>query len=391
MSKIKVLVVDDSAFMRKVIKDMVESEPNLEVVGVARNGQEAIQKVPELKPDVVTLDVEMPVMDGLDTLTELVGKYKLPVIMLSSTTSAGAENTLIALERGAFDFIAKPSGSISLDLHKVKGELLEKIHLAFNNAHKISATTSYKFDRYKHTKPTLYNKQVINKPAVEKPVVEKQSPRFMKPPLAPPVNNVNVNAVDSKLKNIVLIGTSTGGPKALQRVLTSLPRLENTAVLIVQHMPASFTQSLAKRLDQLSPHDVVEASNGELIRGGTVYIAPGGFHMTIKALSQKKYAIHLDQEPPRGGHRPSVDVMYESATVIKDLKMVSVIMTGMGKDGTEGLRKLKQVKTNVYSIAEDESTCVVYGMPRSVVEANLINEIAPLDQIHLALQRMILE
>lgn len=373
MAKIRVLVVDDSAFMRKVIKDLLETDPNLEVIGTARNGQDALEKVPQLKPDVVTLDVEMPVLDGLDTLKELVGKYHLPVIMLSSTTKIGAENTVIALERGAFDFISKPSGSISLDLHKVSEELITKVHLAAKHGIK---------------KPlSRLHKTVLNKEKNEL----KKKPELLTWTRESSLEKKAAGAsLDLKLKNIVLVGTSTGGPKALQQFLSNLPRFDHTALLVVQHMPPSFTLSLAKRLDQMSAYDVVEAKDGDLIKGGSVYIAPGGFQMMVRALNHQKLAIQTTQDPPRGGHRPSVDVLFESAVSIPHQQLYSVIMTGMGKDGTEGLRKLQQEK-KVFSIAEEESSCVVYGMPRAAIEAKLVHEIAPLTQIHEVLQRLLKE
>jgi two-component system chemotaxis response regulator CheB len=364
MSKIKVLVVDDSAFMRKVIKDLLQSDANLEVIGTARNGQHALDQLPNLQPDVVTLDVEMPILDGLDTLKEIVEKYKIPVIMLSSTTSEGTENTLIALERGAFDFVAKPSGSISLDLHKVQSDLIQKVKLAHQSRnHSTNSSKPTKTVTKLEKPPTPYKNSGLVPPST--PLLRKES---------------------TGLRHLILIGTSTGGPKALQKLLISLPQINNAAIFIVQHMPPSFTKSLAKRLNQLTPHDVVEAQDGELIRGGHVYIAPGGFHMTVKTI-QSKLAVYLHQEPPRGGHRPSVDVMFESFMDVKGYELTALILTGMGKDGTEGLRKLTR-RRQVYAVAEDESTCVVYGMPRSVIEAQLIDEIAPLDKVHTVLERL---
>jgi two-component system chemotaxis response regulator CheB len=365
MSKIKVLVVDDSAFMRKVIKDLLHSDANLEVIGTARNGQHALDQLPNLQPDVVTLDVEMPILDGLDTLKEIVEEYKIPVIMLSSTTRVGAENTLIALERGAFDFVAKPSGSISLDLHKVQSDLIQKVKLA-HQSRNYSTRNS--------------------KPVGTVTKLEKLPTPYKSSGLAPPLSTLSLRKEGTGLRHLILIGTSTGGPKALQKVLISLPKIDNAAIFIVQHMPPSFTKSLANRLNQLTPHDVVEAQDGELIRGGHVYIAPGGFHMTVRTI-QNKLAVSLDQEPPRGGHRPSVDVMFESFMDVKGYELTALILTGMGKDGTEGLRKLTQCR-QVYAVAEDESTCVVYGMPRAVIEAQLIDEVAPLDQVHTVLERL---
>ena len=227
MSRRKILVVDDSAFMRKVIKDLLESDPALEVIDTARNGQEALDKLRTLQPDCITMDVEMPILDGLSTLEKIVQHYpSLPVIMLSSTTDAGTENTLRALELGAFDFVTKPSGSISLDIHKVKDELIEKVKLACTHARRSSPRS------------------------VSQSVVEQQ--------MVVPIDKKLKTSVSTPLKNIILIGTSTGGRRALQKVLQQISKLEDTAILIVQHMPPLFTKSLARRLNQLSVFEVQE-------------------------------------------------------------------------------------------------------------------------------------
>lgn len=376
MSKIKVLVVDDSAFMRKVIKDKLELDSDIEVVGTARNGQDALDKIPILLPDVITLDVEMPVLDGLETLKIINEKYKCPTIMLSSTTRVGAENTMIALERGAFDFVSKPSGPISLDLHKVQVELIEKVKLAYHHKgkHLLSQSKTKVSDHYKPAQQWIK----LEKKA---PLYDQEVKKISSPPLP--------QKIDADLKHLIVIGTSTGGPKALQKVLTSLPNQKQAGILIVQHMPPAFTKSLANRLNQITSHNVREAEDGELIRGGHVYVAPGGYHMEVKPI-HKKLAIHLHLGPTRSGHRPSVDVLLESVGNVIGFEIISLIMTGMGKDGTEGLKKLSNQR-KVYAIAEDESTCIVYGMPRSVIEAKLVDEICPLDQIHLAIERLIKE
>lgn len=350
---INVFVIDDSSFMRKVISDLVETDSNLEVIQTARNGKDALQKLAKItkQVDVITLDVEMPELDGLQTLKFLKEEYaEIPVIMLSSTTKAGAENTLIALERGAFDFIAKPSGPISLDIHQVQDELITKIKLAYEN-----------------------------KIHDEKPIVERSLPQT-------PIKKSRKN-VRKDLSHIIMIGTSTGGPKALYKLLTSLPRLDRAAILIVQHMPPSFTHSLADRLNKQTVHRVHEASDGDQIKGGHIYIAPGDYHMEIEQ-EDMDYKISLNQSSLRGGHRPSVDVMLESAKHVHDSQLVAVILTGMGKDGTEGLKALRQTN-DVYSLAEDESTCVVYGMPRSVAESGLADEVIPLHNIHIMITRYV--
>lgn len=344
MKQISVLVVDDSAFMRKLIKDFLTEDPRINVLDTARNGQEAIDKTIKLKPDVVTMDVEMPVLNGIEAVKQIMDLHPIPVIMLSSTTRAGAANTILAMEAGAIDFIAKPSGSISLDLHKVKQTLIEKV------------ITSSK----------ARIKPVFN---VQKQAVYKNAARTLE---------------KNDLPKLILIGTSTGGPRALQTVIASLPAHIEAPVLVVQHMPAGFTQSLANRLDSLSEVHVKEAEQGEPLKKGTVYIAPGGFHMR---LSQRmgQLLLTLDKEPPVGGHRPSVNVLFKSAASLKNYHKVAVIMTGMGSDGTHGILELKEAgQTSV--IAEAEESCIVYGMPKAAVLTKKVDEVVHVESIAGAIQ-----
>lgn len=345
MKKIKVLVVDDSAFMRKLITDFLSEEPQIEIVGTARNGLEAIEKIKMLQPNVVTLDVEMPVMNGLDALQKIMADEPLPVVMLSSTTSEGATNTILAMQYGAVDFIEKPSGPISLDLHKIKQEIISKV---------IQASRA-NLRSFRVTKP---NSRTIQ------------------------YNSSNSNLKTSKLgteNKLVCIGTSTGGPRALQQVLTSLPEDFGAPILIVQHMPKGFTKSLAARLDSLSKIRVKEAEDGEIVKNGTAYIAPGGYHLTVTK-HKLSLLIKLDQSPPRRGHRPSVDVMFESISRLDDYERIAVIMTGMGSDGTAGLKYLKEAGNTVV-IAESEETAVIFGMPKSAINANVVDNVVNLDNI----------
>lgn len=367
--KSKLLIVDDSAFMRKLISDFFVGNSKIEVVGTARNGKDALSKIATLKPDVVTMDVEMPEMNGLEALKEIMSSTPLPVIMLSSTTKSGAENTMIAMEYGAVDFIAKPSGNISLDLHKVKEELVRKIEqAALIPIGKLQRNIN-PVKQPKVSSP-LVNNGNIKKEPVERVVPNKSQPTATK--VSKEWNKVG--------KKVVLIGTSTGGPRALQEVITKLPKNIQAPVLIVQHMPAGFTKSLATRLDQISNIHVKEAENGDILHNGTAYIAPGGYHMKLKKMATG-YAILLDNvEPPRVGHRPSVDVMFEDASQFTDFDKIAVVMTGMGYDGSKGLIELKK-KGNVVAIAESADTCIVYGMPKAAVETQLVDEVADVDDI----------
>ncbi|MFV8827170.1 protein-glutamate methylesterase/protein-glutamine glutaminase [Alkalihalobacterium sp. APHAB7] len=343
--KITVLVVDDSAFMRKVISDLLQQDERIEVIGTARNGQDALDKLTTIKPDVITLDVEMPILDGLGTLKRIMKESPIPVVMVSSTTLEGAENTVLAMEYGAVDFIAKTSGSISLDLHKIKAEIINKV---------ILASQSHVTNFIKNTEKLSGNRVDVRK---------HDHCRFDK----------------NSQKKLIAIGTSTGGPKALQHVLTKIPASIDAPILIVQHMPPGFTKSLANRLNTLCHIEVKEAEDGEIIKNGVAYVAPGGFHLTVKKAGTA-LVVQLNQLPPRKGHRPSVDVMYESLADIPNYSILSVIMTGMGADGSEGLVKLKK-HADSYSIAESEDSCIVYGMPRSAIKTNHVDEIVHLQNI----------
>lgn len=366
------MVVDDSAFMRKLISDFFVGNSKVEVVGTARNGKDAIKKIQSLRPTVVTMDIEMPEMNGLDALKEIMTICPVPVVMLSSTTQRGAENALSAIELGAVDFVAKPSGTISLDLHKIQTELV----------HKVEQAALVPISKLK--KPSGSKRQ--QEPALNVSTIRRESPNEGK--IVSPVNisptkvelsrsRVEWNKIGRK---IVLIGTSTGGPRALQEVITKIPKTIQAPILIVQHMPAGFTKSLATRLDQLSEITVKEAEQGDILQNGVAYIAPGGYHLKLRKVGTS-FGIVLDSnEPPRSGHRPSVDVMFEDVSQWKDFDKVAVIMTGMGQDGSNGLKVLKSTG-NVIAIAESAETCIVYGMPKAAVETQLVDEVADVDDI----------
>jgi len=346
LNKIRVLVVDDSAFMRKVISDIINNDPGLQVIDKARNGQEAIEKVIKLNPDVVTMDIEMPGLDGLTALKTIMNSRPVPIIMLSSITTKGAEKTLMALQLGAFDFIAKPSGGISLNIKDIQEEIISKIKLAAAARGKLGSLTSAQ---------SAKNFSVKAVPFIKK-----------KP-------------IKMDFAKIILIGTSTGGPKALYTVLPKFPPDLEVPILVVQHMPPNFTKSLAERLDAASSIRVKEAEQGEEILPGYAYIAPGDFHLHVINNSRNRLAISLSTDPPRRGHRPSVDELFES--VARNFKgdIIAVVMTGMGNDGTEGLKAIKE--RGGFVIAEHLSTCIVYGMPRAAVESGRVDKIVPLNEI----------
>jgi two-component system chemotaxis response regulator CheB len=341
----RVLVVDDSAFMRRVIGEAVSAEPDMQLAGVAINGLDALIKVELLQPDVITLDVEMPEMDGLAALRHIMRRYPRPVVMVSSLTQAGTVTTIRALTIGAVDFVAKPSGAISLDFQRVREELIHKVRLAA---------------RARVRGPAERVERAATSPAR----------------LAPPPRTLRVAGDFEKL---VVIGSSTGGPRALATLVPALPSDGHTAYLIVQHMPAGFTRSLAERLDSLSALTVREAVDGDHLTAGTVLVAPGDYHVRVNP----RGCVQLDQEPKIHGVRPSVDVTLYSVAQHFGSRTVAAILTGMGSDGAAGAAAIRQARGLV--LAEDESTCVVWGMPRAVVEHGGADRVVPLDAMALAI------
>jgi len=350
---IKVLVVDDSAFMRKMLSEMLEKHDNITVIEKARNGKDAIEKVKKFDPDVITMDVEMPIMSGLEALKEIMSQHPKPVIMVSSVTKAGADTTIMAMEYGAVDIISKPSGSISLDIDKVESDIIDKV---------LSAA-SVPLKKLNQQHPTIVKKHLPEKMVgLEKRLLTGRTKQPLK-----------------GISKIVLIGTSTGGPKALQQVLPYLPKDFPHPILIVQHMPKGFTKSLSERLNSLSEITVKEAENGEVIKKGVAYIAPGGYHLKVRTIGTS-VAVHLDQSPLVNGHRPSVDAMFSAFTTVDIDDFITVILTGMGSDGKKGLVSLKELK-NTIAIAESETSSVVFGMPRAAIETNLVDDVVNLNQI----------
>jgi two-component system chemotaxis response regulator CheB len=344
--KIKVLVVDDSAFMRKVIADMISSDDDLEVVGAARNGEEALQMIVSQKPDVVTMDVEMPKMDGLTALKQIMEVSPMPVIMLSSLTTNGAVETLKALDYGAFDFITKPTSLIKVSTPEVREELLSKIKIA---------------SRTKVYKPNV----AIRQP---RPIPTTSKESF----------KATVSQGRTKFKKLIAIGTSTGGPRALQDVIPFIPRDIDASILIVQHMPPGFTKSLADRLDSMSQIHVKEAEDGDVMQAGVAYLAPGDSH--IKVTKQAgQFVIKLDNGERVSGHKPSVDAMMYSIASLNDRNVIGVIMTGMGADGADGMSKVKANRGFV--IAQDEESCVVFGMPKSTIKLGVVDKVVSLTNI----------
>ncbi len=348
MYMIRVLVVDDSIFMRNIIADMISENKNIEIVGRAKNGQEAVEMNLQLKPDVITMDVEMPIMNGLEALKRIMSDRPTKVIMVSSLTTEGAKETIEALNSGAYDFVSKPSGQISLDIRKVKEELTAKILS--------SVEANIKILKENSIESGIDNSKI----KLKKFIKEQESKPF------------------SDKERVVAIGISTGGPKALQTIIPMFPENIDAAVLVVQHMPPKFTKSLADRLDVLSNVKVKEAEDGDVIKKGVVFIAPGDYHMTVSDERGIKY-IRLNQNPPCTGHRPSANVMFDSVAESYGKNAIGVIMTGMGGDGAEKLKKLREFGGR--TIGQDKDSCVVYGMPRVAAEMGAVEFVEELEKI----------
>lgn len=348
MKSIRVLVIDDSAFMRKVIKDMLESDQRIQVIATARNGEDGIRKIKKLSPDVVTLDIHMPVMDGITALQYIMGECPVPVVMLSSATAEGADKTLQAISNGAVDFITKPSGNLSMENGQITQEIISKVIAASG----VSITE-------KPEESTIQSTDI-------------------------PVQN----GKQTYSRTIVTIGTSTGGPRALQQVIPCLPADFSAPILIVQHMPPGFTKSLAERLNSMSAVHVKEAVHGEILEDGTAYIAPGNYHMHVKKRGIAM-VVELSQKEPVNGHRPSVDVLFESAGDLDQTNKIAVILTGMGSDGSNGIKRMKTKDPSTITIAESEKTAVIYGMPKSAVKTNCVNHIVALNQVADTLENLV--
>ncbi len=350
MAKVRVVVVDDSALVRSLLTEIINRQPDMLCVGAAADPLVAREMIRELNPDVITLDVEMPRMDGLEFLSRLMRLRPMPVVMVSTLTEQGADITLRALEMGAVDYVAKPRIGVSGGLNDLAGEIVEKIRIA----------------------ASAHVKRITNTPgahAVQSPsgAVSVDAPRAPLPRLS--------------TEKIICIGASTGGTEAIREVLTPLPA-DSPAIVITQHMPAGFTSSFAARLNTLCKIRVEEARHGQRILPGHAYIAPGGYHLRIDR-SGSNYVAVVDDTEPVNRHRPSVEVLFKSAARVLGPNALGVMLTGMGGDGAQAMREMKDAGS--YNYVQDETSCVVFGMPRMAIQAGAAHEILPLNQIAAAL------
>ncbi len=341
MRTIRVMVVDDSALMRKMIPQLLGADPELEVVGTAMDGLFALQKIRDLKPDVITLDVNMPRMDGIETLENIVRDFGIPVIMVSSLTREDAELTFAALEKGAFDFVTKPQDAISLHIQEIGRELIEKIKGAFEN-----------------------------------PLARM---RIKKLPERPPAPARAKPAITGRSADKVLaIGSSTGGPNALDFLLPQFPKDFPAGILIAQHMPEGFTEMFAQRLNKMCRIEVLEAKDGDRVAPGRALIAPGNRHLRVRRLPMGSLVV-LSSSPPVNGHRPSVDVLFRSVAQEYGMNATALIMTGMGADGADGIGEIKA--GGGHAVAQDEKSCIVFGMPKAAIERDNVHRVLSLDAL----------
>ena len=374
---VKVLVVDDSGFFRRRVSEILSADPNIQVVGTATNGKEAIDQALALKPDVITMDYEMPMMDGITAVRHIMQRCPTPVLMFSSLTHEGARVTLDALDAGAVDFLPKNFEDISRNPEKVKQLLCEKVHSI--------SRSNRRFSAYRAPAPAAVTPTPAPAPAPAPVSGFTGSSPAPRPAVVPAPTRAAASAPSSpapkrKAYKLVAIGTSTGGPVALQRVLTQLPANFPAPIVLVQHMPAAFTKAFAERLDKLCRISVKEAEDGDILRPGLALLAPGGKQMMIDG----RGAVKILPGDERLNYKPCVDITFGSAAKSYGDKVLAVVLTGMGADGREGARLLKQSGSAIW--AQDEASCVIYGMPMAIVKANLADAIYDLDEIgkHLA-------
>lgn len=361
---VKVLVVDDSGFFRRRVSEILSGDSTIQVVGTATNGKEAIDQALALKPDVITMDYEMPMMDGITAVRHIMQRCPTPVLMFSSLTHEGARVTLDALDAGAVDYLPKNFEDISRNPEKVKQMLCEKVHTLSRSNRRMAS----------------YARPAVAPAAAPAPTPTTATSAAAPAPVrstAAPVRPAAAHSPAPKRKpyKLVAIGTSTGGPVALQRVLTQLPGNFPAPIVLIQHMPAAFTKAFAERLDKLCRISVKEAEDGDILRPGLALLAPGGKQMMIDG----RGTVKILPGDERLNYKPCVDITFGSAAKSYGDKVLSVVLTGMGSDGREGARLLKQGGSTVW--AQDEASCVIYGMPMAIVKANLADAVYSLDDI----------
>ncbi|EGQ7875755.1 chemotaxis response regulator protein-glutamate methylesterase [Vibrio parahaemolyticus] len=363
---IKVLVVDDSSFFRRRVSEIINSESRLEVIDVAVNGREAVEKAKALKPDVITMDIEMPVMDGITAVREIMAASPTPILMFSSLTHDGAKATLDALDAGALDFLPKKFEDIARNRDEAVSLLQQRV---------IQIASKRAFMRRPVARPAAAT-------SAARPLASRTATPAASAPARPAVTKFRASG---KKYQLTAIGTSTGGPVALQKILTRLPMNYPHPIVLIQHMPATFTAAFASRLNTLCKIQVKEAQDGDVLQAGVAYLAPGGKQMMIDGRAGAA-RLRIIDGGDRMNYKPCVDVTFGSAAKVYGDKVLSMVLTGMGADGREGARMLKSAGSTIW--AQDEESCVVYGMPQAVAKAGISSEDLPLDRIA---ERMLVE
>lgn len=376
---IRVLVVDDSGFFRRRLKEMLGSDPNLEVVGEAVNGLEAVEMAARLRPDIITMDIEMPVMDGITATRRIMQSSPLPILMFSSLTTDGAQATLDALDAGAVDYLPKRFEDISKNRDEATRALCEQVKIIASRGHSARRPLT-------GTAAPIPRPRVPDAPASAVPPRRSIAPATTTSPATPAVARGGIAATPSRASlRLLAIGTSTGGPVALQEVLTKLPANFPLPMLLVQHMPGSFTPAFAQRLNQLCQITVKEAVDGDVLKPATALLAPGGKQMLLESRAGRQIIRILDPEPGQT-YKPCVDITFNSIAKCFPSQTLAVILTGMGADGREGCRTLKAAGSTIWS--QDEASCVVYGMPAAVADAGLSDRVLALKDVGPALSRI---
>lgn len=365
-SKIRVLVVDDSLFMRAAIKKLLDARPEFQVVDLANDGQEAVAKVLEHRPDVITMDFNMPRMNGVQAVREIMRVHPTPVLMFSAHTRQGAKETFDALHAGAFDFVTKPAGEVSAQLDGIAEELCSKLSAAARSRPNLQPRVAPTSLRTSRTMQAVSTRSAVLTPT--------PPPSFRRA--------ITQTSEIGGLPRVVIIGISTGGPVALSKVIPLLPATLRVAIVIVQHMPEAFTAILAERLSSESQVEVREACEGDRPKAGTVLIAPGGKHLKIDASG----ILRLTDGPLVHGCRPAADVTMKSAAAAYGRRAIGVVMTGMGKDGTEGLAAIRAASGKTF--AQDRDSCVIFGMPKSAIDSGVVDEVVALGDLAAKLAQL---
>ena len=372
---IRVLIVDDSSFFRRRLQEILSADAELEVIDSAVNGREAVEKALALKPDVITMDIEMPVLDGISAVREILKVQRTPILMFSSLTHEGAKATLDALEAGAVDFLPKKFEDIARDKQEA-GELLRERVRAVAKRRPLGRATFSSSALARTNLSTPLRQPLTSRPAerqIETNTTERS--RFERPALTPR-SHFGASGKDYK---IVAIGTSTGGPVALQRILTALPASFPLPIILIQHMPAAFTGAFAQRLNSLAKIEIKEAEDNDLLKPGVAYLAPGGKQMLVEGSEGQARLRIKEDDSPRITFKPSVDITFATAARVYQDKVLAIVLTGMGADGREGARLLKQQGATIW--AQDEASCVVYGMPQAIAAAGLMDQEVSLEDV----------